>query len=323
MINAFAMGAALVLAAASSPHYSVVERIPGPDGEYDYISVDGERVYVAREHGVMVVNLATRAVTERLVEIASASAVLVIPGTNLMLTTEYDADQVVLFDRDTGAVKARIPAGKAPDGALYDPVSALAFVMNAKSNDVTLIDLTQAKAVGTLALNGKPEAGVADGHGHVFINIEDTAEIAVVDSKSRKVTKRIKLDDCVEPTGIAYDSVGATLVSACHNGIARLIDAQTGASRGAVKIGADADGALFDSERRIVWIPGDDGTLTWFRLETNGRVTVVDNVPTEPGARTAALDPKTGRIYLPAQQTPGTFKVLVVAPTPRTPPRAP
>jgi hypothetical protein len=47
-------------------------------------------------------------------------------------------------------------------------------------------------------------------------------------------------------------------------------------------------------------------------------VTIVDNVPTEPGARTAALDPKTGRVYLPTQHAGG-FKVLVVAPTPRTP----
>ncbi len=127
MINAVLMGAALALAAANSPRYSVVERIPGPDGEYDYISVDGERVYVAREHGVMVVNLTTKAVTERLVEIASASAVLVIPGTNLMLTTEYDANQAALFDRSTGAVKARIPTGTAPDAAL-DPKTGRVYL---------------------------------------------------------------------------------------------------------------------------------------------------------------------------------------------------
>jgi hypothetical protein len=101
------------------------------------------------------------------------------------------------------------------------------------------------------------------------------------------------------------------------------LDARTGKSRGAVKIGNDADGAIFDSERRIGWIPADDGTLTWFRLETTGRVTIVGNVETEPGARTAALDAKTGRVYLPVQQessedelVPGTFRILVVAQTP-------
>jgi YVTN family beta-propeller protein len=190
MINALAMGAALVLAAANTPHYSVVDRIPGPDGEYDYISVDGERVYVAREHGVMVVNLTTRAVTESLVEIANGSAVLVIPGTSLMLTTEYDANRAALFDRNTGAVKARIATGKNPDAALYDPASALAFVMNAKSNDATLIDPKTAKVVGTIALGGKPEAGVADGQGQVFINIENTAEVAVIDSTSHRLDPR-------------------------------------------------------------------------------------------------------------------------------------
>ena len=325
MLAKIVMAAALLLAAADAPRFSVVDRIAGPDGGYDYISVDSElqRVYVGREYGVMAVDLATNKVIDKFVAANDVAAVLIIPDTKLMLSTEYDAGSVVLFDRTSGAVKKRIKVGKSPDAALYDASSKLVFVMNADSNDTTIIDVKRGKVVATVPLGGKPEAGVADGKGQVFINIEDTAEIAVLDVKSRTVTTRFKLPGCVEPTGIAYDPGSATLISACHNGVARLVNAGNGASRGAVAIGQNADGAIFDGPHRTVWVPCADGTLSWFRLEMNGKVTAVDSMRTEPGARTAALDPKTGRLYLASgQSTPddkpvaGSFKILVVAPTP-------
>lgn len=72
-------------------------------------------------------------------------------------------------------------------------------------------------------------------------------------------------------------------------------------------------------------MPCNDGTLTIFRLDEKGKSSPVAVVPTSQGARTAALDPLTGRIYLAAAdfttdekgertRTPGTFKVVVVAP---------
>jgi DNA-binding beta-propeller fold protein YncE len=329
MLNSLVLGAALALAAGNAPRFSVIESIPGPDGAYDYIAVDSEhqRVFVARKYGVTAVDLNARTVRRKLVGVNDASAVLIIPGTNLMLSTEYGGTTAVLFDRETGKVKNRVKVGKAPDAAAYDPATQLVFVMNTKSNDSTLVSIEndKAQAIATIPLGGRPESAVADGNGLVFVNIEDGAEVAVIDSKERKVTKRLKLEGCVEPTGIAYDSASTTIISACHNGVARLLDARTGESHGAVKIGNNADGAIFDSERRLAWIPADDGTLTWFRLETTGRVTIVDSVKTAPGARTAALDAQSGRVYLPVQQeksedelVPGTFRILVVAPTPPT-----
>ena len=63
--------------------YSVVDRIAGPDGGYDYISVDSaaQRVYVGRNEGVMTIDLATRKVTPAFVAGQGVAAVLIIPGT--------------------------------------------------------------------------------------------------------------------------------------------------------------------------------------------------------------------------------------------------
>lgn len=322
-----AMLAAGAAGGSAPPAHAVVERIPGPDGGYDYLSVDSaaKRLFVARRWGVMAVDLDSGKVIERLMEANDVSAVLPIPGGPLMLSTAYGDDKAVLFDRRTGEHVAEIPTGQAPDAAAYDPASGLAFVMNAKSADVTAIDVGRRTSVATIPVGGKPEAAVSDGRGRLYVNIEDTAEVAVIDVASRKVVERLKLPGCHEPTGIAYDAAAGLLISACHNGVAKLVDARTGADRGSVAIGKDADGAIFDPATRLAYIPAKDGVLTVFRLGADGAPGPAQAVETEAGARTAALDPSTGRVYLAAQPSrldaagedvpvPGAFKILVVAP---------
>ena len=316
------------LAISGEAGYSVVDRIPGPDGGYDYISVDSanHRVFVARTNGVMTIDLATRRVIPTVVTGEGVAAVAMIAGTDLMLATNGDSETATLFDRNSGAVKALIPTGKEPDAALFDAASGLAFVMNWGSEDVTVINVASATVVATIAVGGKPEAATLDGDGHMFVNILDTAEIVVIDVGERKVVRRYPLPGCKEPTGIAYDPASNLLISACHNGTAKLIDAGTGADRGSVRIGQGADGAIFDARRRLVYISCFDGTIAIFPLEHDGRPGVVTTVNTQQGARTSALDGETGRLYLPTTEyrkdsegqrhrVPGTFMVLVVAPS--------
>jgi len=316
---------------ARDPSYSVIDHFPGPDGGYDFISVDSatQRVFVARSTGVMTIDLSTGKVTPDFVAGQEVAAVQIISGTDLMLSTNRGSNFATLFDRNTGKVKASIAAGTRPDAALYDERTGLAFVMNAVSEDVTFVAIAEAVVVATVALGGKPEAAAIDGKGRLYVNIEDTAELAVVDVESRKVVARYKLPDCAEPTGLAYDSESNLLISACANNTAKLIDATQGSDRGSVRIGEGADGAIFDAAHRLVYIPCFDGTLSIFSLERDGRAGVVTTVQTTVGARTAALDPANGRLYLPAAgyekdadgkrtSVPGTFQVLVVAPSAST-----
>ncbi len=120
------------LAGAKEAGYSVVDKFGGPDGGYDYISVDSakQRVFVGRSDGVMTIDLATRKVTPVFVKADDVAAVLIITGTDLMLSTNGGSNNATLFDRNTGKVKAVIPTGEEPDGALYDERTGLAFVMN-------------------------------------------------------------------------------------------------------------------------------------------------------------------------------------------------
>jgi len=88
-------------------------------------------------------------------------------------------------------------------------------------------------------------------------------------------------------------------------------------------IGAGADGVAFDPGTGFAYSSNGDGTLTVVQ-QTGGKYEVVENVATELGARTIAVDEKTHRLFLPtakrapqqgagrATYIPDSFKVLVV-----------
>src|SRR5205823_14214992 len=120
------------------------------------------------------------------------------------------------------------------------------------------------------------------------------------------------------------DPASREIVSACGNGLA-IVSSPAGRQIAKLAIGKGADGAVYDPRRRVVLIPaGRDGNLTVMRLQPTPAL--IEQVRTAVSARTIALDPTTGRPYLPSatmspappgerpKPVPGTFRVLVVAP---------
>ena len=324
------VAAAAVLAAAASvapaAEPSIVQRIAGPDGGWDLLSVDSahHRLLVARSDGVMAVDLRTGAVTPEFVPATRLHAVLAIPHTNLGLATAGPSNSAILFDLATGAVRSEVPTGKNPDAAIYDPASRTVWVMNAGDGSVTVVDPVQARVVATVPVGGALELPALDGRGHLFVNIEDKAEIAEIDLARRSVIRHIALAGCEEPTGLAYIPSGM-LISACANSVAKLVRASDGRLLGQIAIGPRPDGAFFDQARHRAYIPsGGDGTLTV--IETRGRLPrAIARIATQAGARTGTVDARTGRVYLPAarfgppaapgqrpKMVPGSFEILVV-----------
>jgi YVTN family beta-propeller protein len=325
-----AIGAALAVSASAAappaPAARIVQRIAGPDGGWDLLSVDGahRRLLVARSDGVMAVDLRTGQVTPRFVPGARLHAVLPIPGTSLGLATAGPANEAILFDSGTGQVRAQVPTGANPDAAIYDPAGRNVWVMNARDGTATVIDPVHARAVATVPIGGALELPALDGHGHLFVNVENRNEIAEVDLATRKTIRHIALAGCEEPTGLAYLSSGI-LLSACANGVAKLVRASDGRLLGDIAIGEHPDGAFFDQARHRAYIPsGGDGMLTV--IDTSGRLPhAIARIATETSARTGAVDPATGRVYLPAARfgpaaapgqrplmVPGSFEILII-----------
>ncbi len=108
-----ALACCATAALAAGPGYHVEATIDGPPGGFDYLAVDAvaRRLFVAREYGVMAVDLDTRHVVPKLVPGHDDSAVLPIPGSREALSTNWGAHTVTIFDRTTAA---RMPRSTTP-----------------------------------------------------------------------------------------------------------------------------------------------------------------------------------------------------------------
>jgi YVTN family beta-propeller protein len=317
----------LVASAAPTPAYRVTESIAGPDGGWDYARVDdaGQRLYVARADAVMMVDLATKVVSS-IETLQRGHAVVPLPGGGLLVTSGNDGT-VRLVDPANGRERASIAVGKKPDAAILDASATHAYVMNADSGTISVIDLATAKVSKTIVVKPALEYAAFGADGTLFVNDEDANEIETIDVARGTMGKPIPLPGCEGPTGLGYDARHDRLIAACANGKASIVDVKARRLAGLVAIGKGPDAVIIDANRGLAFIPcGASGVL---EILSMGGKTVerVATVKTEIGARTGALDLKTGTIYLPTAKfgppvvgtkrppmIPGSFHVLSVRP---------
>ena len=323
--------AALTLAAtaasAAPGGYRILDRIPGADGGWDFVRIDPDRdrLWMTRGSSVTAIDLASDKVTAGLAPGERLHDVLPVNGGRELLITLGNANRAVFADARTGAVLAAVPTGKNPDAAAYDPASGLVLVMDHDGGDVMLIDPRTHKAVGDIQVGAGLEVAAVDGKGMAYVNIEDKNETAVLDIKARRVDRRIALPGCDGPTGVAYVVARHWLIASC-DGSTDVVDAATGSLVKTLKTGKAADGVAYDARRELAFVAGREGSLSVISLK-GGKPAVIQVLKTEPNNRTLAVDPRSGRVYLPvAQLAPpapgqrpapvaGTFHVLVVGPS--------
>jgi DNA-binding beta-propeller fold protein YncE len=312
--------------AADGGKLQVVERINGPDGGWDYASYDAarRRVYVTHGTVVLAVDLVSGKLNDSFAPGARLHEVVVVPGHDLLVTTNSGDSTAKILKASDGALLKSLSVAADADGAAYDPATGLVVVINGDSGLLTLIDPVKQAVVGTITVGDHLEFGQPDGKGRFYVNVEDKGQVAVVDLKARKVLGRYDMAGCQRPTGLAYVE-GGRLISSC-GGLAKILDAASGKEIASLKIGGFPDAVLYDPGRHLAYIPTAlDGNLWVIGLTGKDSNTIVESVPTQQGARTGAVDLKTGRIYLPTakyaapaepgkrpQPTPGTFQILVL-----------
>jgi DNA-binding beta-propeller fold protein YncE len=152
------------------------------------------------------------------------------------------------------------------------------------------------KVTQTISVGGKLEFAAAE-PGHVYVNVEDTGEIADIDSKSWKVAHKWKLTGCEEPSGLALDAKKERLFTVCGNKVMLVVNAKDGSVLATVPTGDGTDGAGFDPGTGSAFASNGEGTLTVVREGKSGKYEVAENVPTARGARTMTVDPKTHKIF--------------------------
>lgn len=290
--------------AAAATHYSVLQQYPlGGSGGWDYLSIDAatHHLFIARNDRVMVVDTRSGKLLTEIPGMRHAHGVALVPGQHRGYVSNGDGNSVSVIDLDSLKVVGSIPvSGKNPDAIVYDAASGHLLTMNGRSDTASVIDPVAGKEVATIALPGRPEFALSDGHGHVFVNLEDKGELVRLDSHTNTVQNVWSLAPCDSPSGLAYDAAHQRLFSVCDNRLMIVTDAVDGRQVARGVIGKGPDAAAFDPQTQLIYSSNHDGTLTLVHEDSADHYRVLANVPTQPGARTLALDPVTHLVWLVA-----------------------
>jgi len=314
-LGLFASGA-LAQPAASSPYKVIAAAKVGGAGGFDYVQADpdGRRLYVPRgnpANHVSVYDLDTLAPVGEIPGTASVHGAAIDPKTHHGFSSSRP---VVMWDTQTLATIKTIAVEGGPDGILFEPATSHIFVLSHRAPNVTVLDSADGAIVGTIDLGGAPEQAQSDGQGRVFIDVEDKANVAVVDAKTLKVTAHYDLSSKAStPAGLALDVKNHILFACCREPTTCVIlNADDGKILASLPLAGGSDGAVFNPATLEAFSSHGNGTLTIIKENSPTSFVVEQNLETKTGAKTCTLDPKTNRILLitaeraPAPEPPAT-----------------
>jgi DNA-binding beta-propeller fold protein YncE len=299
MSAAIAIVASIVAFGALASGYHVVKTYQlGGDGGWDYLTLDNSahRLYISRATRVMVIDAESGQQVGEIADTPGVHGIALVPALNKGFTSNGREGTVSIFDMKTLKTVNKVKVGENPDAILYDPATKRIFTFNGRSHDSSALDAEQGKLVGTIKLDGKPEFGVSDEKGELFVNIEDKNEIEALDPTKLEVKARWPMAGCEGPSGLAMDREHRRLFSGCDKLMA-IVDADSGKEVSTLPICDGVDATAYDPETKLAFASCHDGKLTMIREESPDKFTVVENVTTQLGARTMALDPKTHQVY--------------------------
>jgi YVTN family beta-propeller protein len=304
VFQAMACVLAFQITAAGEDSYKFVTEIPiGGEGGWDILTIDSSahRLYLSHATKVVVVDLSKNAVVGEITDTPGVHGFVVAPELQRGFSSNGKEAKVSVVDLKTLSTTSKLDSGESPDALVYDARRGEVYVFNHKGNSSTVIDAKAAKVVSTIPLGGAPEFAAVDSKaGRVYCNLEDKSEVVVIDTAKHEVIARWPVAPGEEPSGIALDAAHHRLFAGCHNKMMAMLDTETGKVIATVPIGERVDGCAFDDAKQLAFASCGDGTTTIAKEETPQKLTVVQTLQTERGARTMTIDPQTHRIYLPS-----------------------
>ncbi len=288
-------------AAAQKPAYVQTHaiRLGAPD-RWDYVlfAPSSDRVFVAHGDHTDVVDGRSGRILGRVAPLEGAHGTVVAPALGRGFADSGESRTLTAFDLASLRPIGRAAAGEDADAVAYDGVSRHVFVMNGDSGSISVVDAATLKPVATIPMGGKLEFATADGHGALFVNLAEAGGVARIDTRTNAVTARWPVADCVSPHGMAYDDVTRRIFTSCVNGKLKVLDAGDGHVVASLAIGTGSDSVALDPKRRLVFSANGSGTLSIIAIQDADHFDVHTPLHTPRGARTMAVDPATGRIFL-------------------------
>lgn len=335
--------ACLVLGGAAGPEpaapgYRLLKTVslppaPGNIEYFDYITVDAEarRVYVSHGTEVVVLNADDNTVVGNIGGLKRCHGVVIVKDLGKGYITDGDAQTVVVFDTKTLKVTGEIKTNQPDtDSIIYEPFTKHIFTFNGNSHNTTVIDPAKSEVITNLDLVGGVEFPAVDGKGMVYDNNEEKNDVVAIDARTNTVKARWPGAPAGTLVAMAMDQKNRRLFSSGRGPqFTIMMDADSGKVLQSFPISGGVDANVFEPATGLLFVSTREGKIHIFHEDSPSKLSEVETVDTQYGAKTMQLDPKTHKLFLstsdfdppaaPTEKQPhplprakqGNFRVLV------------
>jgi YVTN family beta-propeller protein len=288
--------------AHAAPAYRITKTIPlGAPDRWDYLSFDApsHRVYISHGDRLTVVDSSSETIIGNVTGMPGGThGIGISHATGKGYTDDGRAGVAAAFSLKTLKVIKKIQADKDADAVAFDSRTGHIFVVDSDPGKLTVIDPKTDTVIATIDAGGKLEFSVSGDNGYLYANGNAKREIVRVNTATNAVDAHWPIPDCESPHGLAFDPAAMRLFSSCENGKLDVINANTGMEIVSLPIGKGSDAVRFDPVHKLIFSSNFDGTLSVISEESPNQFVAEEPVKTAIGARTMAIDPQSGRIWL-------------------------
>jgi hypothetical protein len=144
------------------------------------------------------------------------------------------------------------------------------------------------------------EAMAIEQHGtHLFINVTDKNDVAVIDKKSLAITARWPIHEADQNALAQLDEATHRLFIVTRKpGKLVVLNSDTGAGVASFEAPGHVDAEIFDEANHRVYVPGGDGYIGVYMEKDAAHFNELAHVTSAPGAKTAILVPELHRLYV-------------------------
>lgn len=277
-------------------------------GRIDHLAVDLDRgrLFVAElgNNSVGVIDLSAQKVAGRLTGFKEPQGVAYVKRTDTLYIANAGDGSVLMYEAVELTRTGRIELGDDADNIRVDDRTNEVFVGYGTGALAVIDSKTRAKTLD-ISLAAHPESFqlAADGN-HIFVNLPEAQQIAVVDRRAKKVSAAWKIKNARANFPMALDDEKKQVLAVSRKPATLMAFAASDGSLVArTETCGDADDVFVDTKRRRIYVSCGEGFIDVFERAANG-LKRLDRVVTAPGARTSLLVPELDKLFLAVRATP-------------------
>jgi hypothetical protein len=295
-------------ALATEPAPLVLEsKIPLGDvaGRIDHLAIDAahKRLFIAElgNNTVGVVDLAEHRLLHRIVGFDEPQGVGYVAASDTLIVANGGDGSVRAFTGPEFAPVWRLALGEDADNVRIDAASSLVYVGYGKGA-LAIIDPARRTEIAKIALAAHPEGFQLGAAGrHVFVNVPDAHEIAVIDRGAGRTVASWPAQDAAN-FPMALDAADKRVIVVFRHPAKLVAFTEAGTVAAAITTCGDADDVFVDPGRGRVYVSCGDGAVDVFARRGEGYARL-GRISTVPGARTSLYDPGADRLFVAVRAT--------------------